>query len=102
MFFLCEHFDGIYFFRLLAGITLRLTVLNLIPCLPLDGGNILLCTLKILFDEKVSSETEKILSFHVCFISALTGIVLLCCDKGIYCLFLSAFLCFFNMGDEYL
>ena len=102
LFFLCEHFDGIYFFRLLVGITLRLTVLNLIPCLPLDGGNILLCALKILFDEKISSETEKIISYHVCFFAALTGIVLLCCDKGIYFLLLSAFLCFFNMSDEYL
>ena len=99
---LCKFLDGINFFRLLADITLRLTVLNLIPCLPLDGGNILFCTLKILFDEKISSKTEKILFFHVCFIAALTGIVLLCCDKGIYFLLLSAFMCFFNMSDEYL
>ena len=102
LFILCKYFDGVYFSRLLADITLRLTVLNLIPCLPLDGGNILLCTLKILFDEKASTETGKIISLHVCFISALTGILLLCCDKGIYFLLLSAFLCYFNMSEEYL
>lgn len=98
LFLLSETAHGM---RTAAVISLGVGLFNLIPCRPLDGGNILFCILTGYTEEKNAVKICRTVSLFLLIPMGITGIVLIMKSGNFTLLAMTAYLAAVCFGDKH-
>ena len=78
-----------------------LAILNLLPVIPLDGGNVLICVLRYKFDLKKSLIISLIISKVILILLSIIYSLIILFVKNIWILFLIIYLWYIYIKEEY-
>lgn len=80
------NLTGLAWFRLLSGVSLTLTVFNVLPFLPLDGGRIVLALLSALIGDDCAERVMAAVSYGAAVIILVSGAVHFARGGGVWLL----------------
>lgn len=96
---ICDFFPSSDFLSRISELSLIFTLVNLLPCLPLDGGNALNSILMICFSDKNAERIMRAFSETAVIFLLLIGIVLIFYDSGLPLILFAVYLIYCNLRD---
>lgn len=83
--YFCSMFSRVIssqWFEICSAISLILSIFNLLPCKPLDGGKALGCMTGMIFPPKTSNTVSTVIGLVVSFLFLISGLYVFYCGYG--------------------